>query len=204
MSLAQKGHLLSENDMVVTGEKAVAVIRSKKLILKMIEKSSITIKEIREKIIVDIETGGAVTQYLGNKLKNALSPELEVKTKHTSMGVRGTTFFAFNHKNQTSYLTVKEGEVEFKAKNSDEKLSVRNGNTTFTDTLQKGVKPKKVGFEEYINWELNDTKKDLSQPRQLFAKLDVEWNQYKKENEKKWKDNNDSMEDQWKKFKNQP
>lgn len=201
---AEKGYILKGNESISTGEDSIAVVRSKKLILKIIENSKLSISDMNKKIVVDIQSGGVITNFIKDSVKNANRKELEVKTRHTTMGVRGTTFFAFNHKNQTSYLTVKEGEVDFKSKGSEVSQKVKDGKTTFTDTKLKGVKPKKVGFEDLINWELSNTSVDLRQPRELFAKLDAQWNEYKKENELKWKQNNDSMEEQWKQFKQQP
>lgn len=200
---ATKNFKLQNKDFVKTGEESLAVVKSSKLTLKVVENSKVSIAELDKEILVDIDQGGVVANYLKQKIKDAVGTKLNVKTRHTAMGVRGTTFFAYNHKNQTSYLTVKEGEVEFKGKNSSKSEYVSLGNTAFTDSSLKSLKPKKVGFEADINWELSNMKSDLSQPRKLFSKMEEQWNNYKKENEKKWKDHKNSMEDQWNKMKDQ-
>lgn len=200
---ASKNLKLQSKDKVVTGDGALAVIKSPKLTLKVVENSEVSISELSKEIIVDVDQGGLVANYVKQKIKDSVGTKLRVNTKHTAMGVRGTTFFAYNHKNQTSYLTVKEGEVEFKGKNSSSTESVSGNRTAFTDGSLKNIKPKKVGFEEDINWELSNVNSNMSQPKKLFSKMEEQWNNYKKENEKKWKNHKDSMEDQWNKMKDQ-
>ncbi len=194
---------LKNNDTVFTAANSLAIIKSKKLTLKIVENSEVSINELGKEIQVDIEEGGVVANYVKQAVKDIVGTKLVVKTKHSAMGVRGTTFFAYNHKDQTSYLTVKEGEVEFKGKKSNSVELVNNNRTSFTNNDLENIKPKKVGFEEFINWELRDLKVDLTQPKRLFSKMEEQWNNYKKENEKKWKDNKQNMEDQWNKMKDQ-
>jgi hypothetical protein len=200
---ASKNSILQLKDKILTGDDSLAVIKSSKLTLKVVENSEVSIAELNKEIVVDVDEGGFVANYVKQKIKETVGTKLRVNTKHTSMGVRGTTFFAYNHKNQTSYLTVKEGEVEFKGKNSSTAESVSENRTAFTDGSLKNIKPKKVGFEEEINWELSNLKSNMSQPKKLFSKMEEQWNNYKKENEKKWKNHKDSMEDQWNKMKDQ-
>lgn len=198
-----KNFKLTDKDRVRTGADSLAVIKSQKLTMKVVENSEVSIADLGKEIVVDIDEGGVVANYVKQKIKDTVGTKLTVKTKHTVMGVRGTTFFAFNHKNQTSYLTVKEGEVAFQGKNSKSLESVSGNRTAFTDSSQKNTPPKKVGFEDDINWELAKLNSDLSQPKRLFSKMEEQWNNYKKENEKKWNDNNKSMDDQWNKMKDQ-
>lgn len=200
---AAKNFKLQNKDLVKTGEDSLAIIKSSRLTLKVVENSKVSIAELDKEILVDIDQGGVVANYVKQKIKDAVGTKLNVKTRHTAMGVRGTTFFAYNHKNQTSYLTVKEGEVEFQGRNSSKSEFVSLGKTAFTDSSLKSLKPKKVGFEADINWELSNMKSNLSQPKKLFSKMEEQWNNYKKENEKKWKDHKNSMEDQWNKMKDQ-
>ena len=200
---AVKNTKLENKDKVSTGDDSLAIIKSPKLTLKVVENSEVLIAELNKEIQVEIEEGGVVANYMKQKVKDIVGTKLKVKTKHTVMGVRGTTFFAYNHKDQTSYLTVKEGEVEFKGKKSQSSEMVSGNKTAFTNKDLGNTKPKKVGFEEDINWELINLNSNLSQPKRLFSKMEEQWNNYKKENEKKWNDNKQDMEDQWNKMKDQ-
>jgi len=194
---------LELKDIIITGKDSLAVVKSDRMTLKIVANSEVSISELDKEIVVDISSGGIVANYIKQKIKDTVGTKLRVNTKHTSMGVRGTTFFAYNNKDQTSYLTVKEGEVEFRGKNSSGSEFVSGNKTAFTDSSLKNRKPSTVGFESEINWELSNMKSNLSQPKKLFSKMQEQWDDFKKENEKKWKKRNDSMDDQWNKMKDQ-
>ena len=200
---AAKNFKLNLKDRIRTSADSLAVVKSPKLTLKVVENSEVSISDLGKEIVVDVNQGGLVANYLKQKIKDTVGTKLRVNTQHTSMGVRGTTFFVYNHKEQTSYLTVKEGSVEFKGKSSKTIETVSDNKTAFTNSDLQNTAPKKVGFEEDINWELKNFQGNLSQPKRLFSKMEEQWNNFKKENEKKWNDNNQDMNNQWDKVKDQ-
>jgi hypothetical protein len=203
LPVTEKKFQLELNDKVSTGESSLAIIKSQRMTFKVVENSDVSIAEKEQEVLVDVDRGGVVVNYVKEKVKDIVSPTLKVTTKHTVMGVRGTTFFAYNFKDQTSYLTVKEGKVDFRGVNSSKSDSVSGEQSAFTDKSLKNIKPQKVGFEEDINWELSDFKTNLAQPKALFSKMEEQWTAYKKENEKKWNNHKESMDDQWNKMKDQ-
>lgn len=201
---ATKNFILEFEDKVSTSEKSLAVIKGKNLTFKVAANSQVAISELDKVINIDIQRGGLVINLVKSAVLNILKPQvkLQVKTAHAVMGVRGTTLFAYNLKDKTTYLTVKEGVVDFRGNNSAKSERVDGSQSTFTDSSLKNLKPKKVGFEDEINWELNDMNADLDQPKKLFSKMEEKWSNYKKENEKKWIDHKNNMNNDWEKYKN--
>jgi hypothetical protein len=201
---ATKNFILEFEDKVSTSEKSLAVVKGTNLTFKVAENSQVSISELDKGVNIDIQRGGLVINLIKEKVLNLLhpKPKLQVRTAHAIMGVRGTTLFAYYLKDQTTYLTVKEGVVDFRGKNSVKSESVDGSRSTFTDSSLKNLKPTKVGFEDEINWELNDVNAEMGQPKKLFSKMEEKWSNYKKENENKMKDHKKNMNDDWEKYKN--
>jgi len=199
----QKNFILHENDKIITAKKSIAIVKNDLMTIKVIENSSLRISDLRKEINVDIKQGGAVINFVKNEVNKRLKKDLKVITSHSAVGVRGTTFFIYNFKDETSFLTVKDGEVDFSGTKNKGLRRVGNGKSSFINNDLESEPPHKVGFEENINWEIQNFNSDLSQPKALFSKMEKQWSDYKKEMENKWNDNNKQMNDQWKKVQNE-
>jgi hypothetical protein len=116
------------------------------------------------------------------------------------LGVRGTKFFAHVGEKQNTILSVKEGKVDFQGVNSSEKLLVEDGLSSMTNQKNQTINKRDMGIVNKVNWELDDTNKDLSQSNKLFSHLDKVWTQYKHEMEVKWEKRKDSQEKKWNNF----
>lgn len=201
--IPEKNFQLKKKDRIITKDNSIAIIKNAVMTIKVIENSNLSVSELEKEIKVNIQKGGAVINFVKSEVGKMLKKDLKVKTSYSAVGVRGTTFFIYDFKDQTSYLTVKEGEVDFSGTKNKGMQRVGLGKSSFISNNLESVPAQKVGFEENINWEYSNFELELTQPKALFSQMEKQWSDYKKENEKKWNDNNKEMEDQWNKVRDE-
>lgn len=175
-----KNFPLELNNRVLTGEDLLAVIKSQRMTFKVVAHSEVSIAEKEKEILVDVDNGGVIINYMKKMVKGLVVKKRKVETPHTVMGIRGTTFFVYNLKNQTSYLTVKEGQVDLKGKRISERGLVKSKQTSFTDISLNNIRPQLVGFEKHMNWELKNLNANLYRPEKLLRAMEKRWDDYKK------------------------
>lgn len=198
-----KNTIIKENDLIRVESNSMAILKFKHQTVKIQETSRIQISNIEEEYTkISLESGGLIINQMKRKLKDFVNekPPLEIKTASASMGIRGTTFFAYQGDQNQTILSVKEGKVEFLAKNSNKNILVIDGNSSMSNEELKNLKPRIFGFEKEINYNLNP-KKNLESGAGLKSALEATWNKYKSEQEAKWLDKKKTEESQWDQWK---
>lgn len=186
---------------IKTGNNSVLIIRSKTKINKIAANTIIEFKENKNKSEFNISSGGFVTRF--TKPKNMqVNNDIVINSRSASLGVRGTTFmYHVDKKSQKNFLSVKEGVVAYQGINSQDEIEVAKGLSAISNKNNQNLEPRSYEFQEHINWDLEDTSKDLSQPQKLYSSFEKVWNKYKEEMEFTWKNRNKEMEDKWKTWK---
>lgn len=190
------------NDIIVTGESGLVIVKSKASTYKISKNSHLKLDlSVKEIINSNIIYGSVVVEFMKKNLEASKGKTLNINTRSASFGVRGTKFFTYvDPKNKNSVLSVEHGKVAFKGSNSKEERLVRKNKSSMTNINNKDLKPRTFGFEKKINWNLSDKKGTLKHKKGLFLALSKTWNKYKDENTKKWKKNSDNMDNLWNNF----
>lgn len=200
-----KDATVKEDDLVIIEPSSMAIIKFKYQTIKIEESTKIKIAELDDEFTkISLENGALVINQLKKKLRESLIEKgpLEIITKTASIGIRGTTFFAYQGIQNQTVLSVQEGKVEFVAKNSKGKVLVDDGNSSMSNEENKNLRPRVFGFEKEINYNL-DPKKDITSGAGLKSAIETTWTKYKSEQEFLWQDkkkNEESQWDQWKKL----
>ena len=123
---------------------------------------------------------------------------LTIKTRSASIAVRGTKFFTYNSLSSGSILTVEHGVVDFKGNKQKEYTKLEKDMSSLTNANLEILKPRKFGFENHINWEVDDYENNkLEHHEKLYSKLENIWKNYKDEQVKVWNDQKNEMQDIW-------
>lgn len=199
---AKKGLRVFSGDAIKTGETGLAIIKAPELTVKLMKNSRIRLAfKDENKTYGRLSRGGAVFELMKSKIVKGNHDRLQIRTKTASIGVRGTTFMAFNGKEKNSVLTVKEGEVLFQGEASERSISVGKSQTTLTNVENKTLRPRSSSLVDEVNWSF-DTKKDLGQTDKFYSQVEKVWQMYKKEQEVAWKDYKKENEEVWNNFIN--
>lgn len=194
---------LKSGDIITSGKRSMAIVKSKFATIKVMQKSRILLDFPKNKELdATIDKGGAVVKFI-RKLKTSnreKRPEeqVTVRTRTASMGVRGTTFMAFVGKDENSILSVKKGLVKFQGNASQKGLEVAKNLSTMTNKNSQTITQKNYGIVNKVNWEMDDMSKDLFQSNKLFSHLDKVWKNYKHAQEVKWSDYKGTQDKKWK------
>lgn len=156
---------LKRNDVITTGNKSLVVLTlengSK---VKLNENSSLSLSEAeKERTALSMKKGSAFFKVLKNKIRKQDKPQFNVRYKSVSMGIRGTSFFVSDGKDNSGdiWMCVNSGQVAVKS-NSETKETLVNAGEGIV--VAKGVatsKPKPLKWTEKLNWEMNPDKGDL-------------------------------------------
>jgi len=206
-----KNDILNVGDSVITDANSLAVVKLPTETIKVNESSSFKLAEsnaINDVLVLDL--GAIIVHKLKKKLIDSLNETEQVKNKKASLiikthsasiGVRGTTFFAYSGKNDQTVLSVDEGVVAFKGSSSEQEVMVNENNSTMTNEDNKNLEARKFGFEDKINYALDPNEK-LECKSDLYVSIENTWQKYKKEQEAAWKKQVDSETDKWERWKN--
>lgn len=195
---------LKHEDIVITGEEGLVVLKSKASTYK-VSKNSRLVLDLKTKEIVNsnLEHGSTVVEFLKEKLSESKGESLNIKAASASFGVRGTKFFSYvDRRNKNSVLSVEHGEVAFQGAKSERETLVDGHESSMTNVMNQQIKPRRFGFENEINWGLSKKDGRLSHSDKLFGSLDKAWQRYKNEKAEKWKKRSDDMDSVWEKMNN--
>ncbi len=164
----KKGHKLQLNEVVITGNKSLAVIKLKdKSTLKVDKNSKMRVSAILKKLSptkVEISKGAVFFNIIKKKAVGKKVPvSFKVQTRTAAMGVRGTTFFVSasgKDKNYDTWMCVKEGTVEAKRHKSNKAVLVRTGEGVKLSRTEKVDNPRPLPWTQGLNWEF-DTEKNI-------------------------------------------
>ncbi len=200
-SSLRKSQKVPNGSIISTGKNSLALLKNKAMTIKVMQSSLLKIDTKLEQSDVSLQRGGSLIHFLKKKRRASGAPELRVKTKTASIGVRGTTFMVYTQPKKHSILSVKEGTVDFQGHSSQSALSVETGKTTMTNQMSQNLRPRNFGLQKLINWNLSPDK-PLSQREEFFSAAEQTWQQYKSEQEFIWKQYKNEQEQKWKNFIN--
>lgn len=152
---AKKGSTFSDKSIFKTGKGSLAV-------LSLNSGSKIKVNQ-NSQIIVSKEAAGLTKgssffEILKSKVRKNKKIKYRVKTKHASMGVRGTQFFVSLGNKNDSWMCVNEGLVEVKSKDNKTVL-VKEGEGV---KVSKSVSdPKPLPWTKRLNWEMEGNLKEI-------------------------------------------
>lgn len=139
-------------DSIKTGAKSLAILKNDRETLKIQENSEIVYQPgnnpAKDETIIDLKLGGIISAI--NK------KQFKIKTKSSSMGVRGTQFFASVDDQDKVWMCVNEGSVEVQTEKNPSTM-VNAGLGVFV-TGGKTSPPKAFAWTKKINWEMDGVK----------------------------------------------
>jgi hypothetical protein len=199
-SAVKKGSILQEGDTIKTYADSMAILKIKEHSTHRLEAGAqLQIEDLPYKYedSEELEQGGSFFLKVGTIFSNIFlksgNTSLELKTKNTTMGVRGTTFMASADETKKDvWLSVNEGEVEIKNAKSTNHDVVLPGQTITVEKDNKFTQPKYYSWVKSLNW---DASKDKVKGKENFRNLKfIAYNKFK-EKKSKWVRN----EEVWKK-----
>lgn len=197
-----KGAEIHFGDKIDVGDASLTVLILKNATLKLEPNTKMTItgNQSTHDTNIEVSIGSLVIRKMKNYLHNNNKPKFNVKTQYASMGVRGTLFFVHQGTTPQTTLSVNNGEVAYQANGSQGEIFVGAESTTMGNSENKNLKPRKFGFENKINFNL-DTNKNLDSARDLNELIAKAWQNYKDEQEYLWQNKlqeENNIWDQWK------
>lgn len=155
----KNGDTILQNEIIQTGSASSALIvvgKGYDLKIRLGEKSSLKISELMKYSINNQETSifnlirGQIITLLNNNNKKA---NVQIRTRHMAMGIRGTLFSVISDGQNGTFLGVKHGEVS-SVNLITNKESIVSANSVLT-TMENGQQSNKTELMEKINWDLN-------------------------------------------------
>ena len=199
-----KNSSISSDEIITVDKDSLAVFKFKNQTIKINENTKVRLIDLDSSHAeVRLGYGGVIIHQLKskfNEINKSNYPALIVSTKTASMGIRGTTFFVYNGEHEQTALNVLEGTVGFKSLASNDELNVTNQQSSMSNSTNKNLKPRKFGFEDKINYNL-DPDKNLESDKVLVSMIEEEWKNYKDEQEFLWKAKKSEENDQWENWK---
>jgi hypothetical protein len=199
----KKGMKIYPGNSILLDHGSLSIIKFPMQTMKILENTEISVDSLKtDDSKFKLTIGGIIVEQTKQKLKNLNNDSaLKIKTPSASLGVRGTTFFAFAGTKKQTVMSVENGSVYFKGKSSDREVPVELNTSIMTNESDKNIRPRSFGFENDINFNL-DPVKDVEVKASLFSRLEKEWQTYAKEEEYRWeeyKKNDESVWNEWKK-----
>lgn len=186
---AVKGGIIKQGEVIRTGEDSLLVIHIKDRVkIKVSPKTVIEVESLMEgKSVLDL--GGKKEDNLfvhaGNIFvrfikKMADGGEMQVKTKFTALGVRGTEFFVhLDPEDDRKYsMAVENGEVEVASSSS--KVKVAGGQGTLLDPNGAMASAEKYEWVKELNWNFDPSQGSLATSEKVFQKIRKNWENYSK------------------------
>ncbi|MCP4911776.1 MAG: FecR domain-containing protein [Oligoflexia bacterium] len=151
----KKGLSFSDKSIFKTGKGALVV-------LALNSGSKIKVNQ-NSQLIVSKEASGLTKgssffEILKSKVRKNKKIKYRVKTKHASMGVRGTQFFVSLGNKNDSWMCVNEGLVEVKSKDNKTVLVKEGEGVKVAQTVSD---PKPLPWTKRLNWEMVGNEKEI-------------------------------------------
>ena len=192
------GTSIKSGDMIQTKRDSLAIIKSDNTTIKVIADTVLMIEFPKDKDLeLTIAEGGTVVNYLRGKLHQKLNKGVTVTTKSAALGIRGTKFMVYAKGDEYSLLDVNRGQVAFKGNGSQKNVLIGEKETVMTNALKKTIAPSSSTLGDTINWETDDTTKNLDQPESFFQNVAVLWEKHKHDEEVKWEKYKSEQENLW-------
>ena len=198
----KKGDSLIEGESIKTGGGAFAILKiGNHSTHRVEEKSEILIEKLPYTFeeSEELQQGAGFFLKMGtvfsNIVKKADEESFQVKTRNTTMGVRGTELMAsIDPDSQDTWLTVNEGTVEVSNGLSKSDDLVEHGKTMVIEKDKNFTQQKRYDFQEKLSWDLDQKKEKFKSFRQQRKFAYKEFRQKRSS----WTRN----ESRWKEFKN--
>lgn len=141
-------------DTVGVGNKGLAILRAPGETLKLLSDTKIEVSEISQNSKINLLIGGVISK-IDKK-------GFTIKTKNSSMGVRGTQFFSSVDEKDVAWMCVNEGVVDAQG------VLVPAGKGVF---IKDGVssKPKAFAWTKDINWNMDEKNGELNSEIKIDA-----------------------------------
>jgi hypothetical protein len=166
---ALKGDIVTEGKKIITGDKSFVIIKIEKHSIHRIEENSnLLVSKLPYQYENSdvLEQGGSFYLEMGTIFSEVFNKSgndsLEVSTKNTSMGVRGTKLMVSRdlESNQT-WLSVEDGEVEIKNSISNHHDVVTKKQSIVVESDREFTKPRLFDWHNKVSWDIEKSKDDL-------------------------------------------
>lgn len=203
----KKGDYLVEGEILKTAEKSFAILKIGKHSTHRVEENSEIIIEQLPYMYEDsseLEQGGRFFLKLGTIFseiyKKADNDSFEIKTKNTTMGVRGTKLMASIDSDSTdTWLSVSEGTVEVSNNTSSARDIVEKDQSMIIEKDKNFTKQKRYEWQRNLKWNIEKNKdnfksfkkqrklayKEFRQRRSGWIRNEARWSEFKKTRKEK-------------------
>ena len=156
VKITRQGKIISPpvlpGDQIEVLKGGLLVLKSEKIVLKIMQNTIIRPKEDKEGTVVDL--------IRGSMLSDVNKAPFKVRTRATAMGVRGTQFFVETVGKEDIWMCVNEGVVNVKNFNVKKDVDVPAGKGVFIGKKEISD-PKAFQWTKGINWNMNPKKGKL-------------------------------------------
>jgi hypothetical protein len=185
----KKGHFLTKDDWVRTPKNTFAILKINGHSVHRIEQDTLVkINKLPEfdSGTKEIKSGAKLYLLMGTVLsemeKSFDTDSLIIKSKSTTMGVRGTRFLVSKEKDKDLLLSVNHGQVEIENKTSGSVDFVTEGESLVVENDKTFTARQKYDFQKNIDWDVKNQK-----PKRQFKKVFENFRKEFKEKRKVWK-----------------
>lgn len=184
---AVKGDTLKEGEVLRTTKEALMIISLKERVKVKIGPSSVVeLENLLSQNEENSDQEGSLFIHAGHVFvdffKKLGNPKLNINTKYTSLGVRGTQFFVhMEYGDESKYtMAVKEGSVALKSKSAASEQVVAAGQGSILDPNGELSPNTQYDWIENLNWNFDPSKGSLLTEEKVFLQIRQNWENYSK------------------------
>jgi len=167
---ALKGDILTEGEKIITGSKSFVIIKiDKHSIHRIEENSNLLISKLpyQYQDSDQLEQGGSFYLEMGTifseVFKKSGNDSLEISTKNTSMGVRGTKLMVSKDPDSKNiWLSVDEGEVEIKNSISNNHDVISKKQSIVVEGDRNFTKQRRFDWQNKVSWNIEKSKDNIN------------------------------------------
>lgn len=201
------GDSFIEGETLKTGENSFAILKiGEHSTHRVEEKTEITIEKLPYEYedSTELQQGGSVFLKLGTIFseiyKKSANDSFEIKTRNTTMGVRGTKLMAsIDEYSHDTWLSVNEGTVEVDNAISNEKDIVIKNQSMIIEKDKTFTRQQKYDWQKNLKWNIEKNKENFKyfrkqrkiayqefrQRRSSWTRNEIRWSEFKNNRKEK-------------------
>ena len=187
--VAKKGEVVKQGEVLRTAAKSLLILHIKDRVkVKVGPKTVVELESIlEEQSLFESKKEDSLFVHAGHifvdffKLLTG-SSGMKVKSKYTSLGVRGTQFFVYLEPGDDRQysMAVKKGKVEVTSNKSSSNIEVGAGQGSLLDPNGNLAATQSYDWVDKLNWNFDPAKGKLTTSQKVFGRIRKNWENYSK------------------------